>query len=76
MTPEDLTLLERAVSAHRERSADGAVKSSPSWHDLDAAGRRAVFDETLTQRALERAIDPGGNSSTVRAVLERIRGRR
>lgn len=76
MTPDELILLERAVSAHRERTVDGGVKSAPAWHDLDAAGRRAVFEETLTQRVLESASDPAGASGTVRAVLERIRTRR
>ncbi len=75
MTPDELLLLEQAVSAHRERSVDGAVKSHPAWHDLDAAGRRAVFDETMKQRAAERALDPLGRSATIRAVLARVSGR-
>ena len=72
MRPEDEILLERAVSAHRERTFDGAIKSHPAWHDLDAEGRRAVFDETLKQRITEQALDSEGHSSTVRALLARI----
>lgn len=72
MTPEELLLLEQVVSAHRERTVDGMIKSHPAWHDLDAAARVAAFDETLKQRALERAADRGGQSSTVKAVLARL----
>ncbi|MBE2252613.1 MAG: hypothetical protein IAE78_23985 [Myxococcus sp.] len=73
MTPEDLLLLEQVVSARRERTADGAIKSHPAWHDLDDAGRAAAFDETVRQRALERALDAAGQSSTIKAVLARLR---
>lgn len=72
MTPEDEILLERAVSAHRERRFDGAITSHPAWHDLDAAGRRAVFEETFKQRMTEQALDGEGHSTTVRALLTRI----
>ncbi|MER2563940.1 MAG: hypothetical protein ABTQ32_24630 [Myxococcaceae bacterium] len=73
MTPEELLLLEQVVSAHRERTIDGVIKSHPAWHDLDAAGRVTAFDETMKQRALERSADRGGQSSTVKAVLARLR---
>ena len=73
MTLHELELLEQAVSAHRERTIDGVIKSHPAWHDLDAAGRQAAFDETVRQRALERAADPAGASSTIKAVLARLR---
>lgn len=72
MTPEELLLLEQVVSAHRERTVDGVIKSHPAWHDLDAAGRVAAFDETMKQRALERSADRDGRSSTVKAVLARL----
>jgi hypothetical protein len=49
------------------------VKSHPSWHDLDAEGRQAAFDETVRQRAVERALDPEGSSSTIKAVLARLK---
>ncbi|MBM4779097.1 MAG: hypothetical protein GQE15_15430 [Archangiaceae bacterium] len=72
MTPEELLLLEQVVSAHRERTVDGVIKSHPAWHDLDAAGRVAAFDETMKQRTLERSADRDGRSSTVKAVLARL----
>jgi len=72
MTPEELLLLEQVVSAHRARTVDGVIKSHPAWHDLDAAGRVAAFDETMKQRALERSADRAGQSSTVKAVLARL----
>lgn len=72
MTPEELLLLEQVVSAHRERTVDGVIKSHPAWHDLDAVGRVAAFDETMKQRALERSADRDGQSSTVKAVLARL----
>jgi hypothetical protein len=73
MTPEDALLVERVVSAHRERSADGTVKSHQNWHDLDAEGRQLAFDETVRQRAVERSLDPAGQSATVKAVLARLK---
>jgi hypothetical protein len=74
MTREDELLIEQVTSAFRRRSRDGAIQSSPAWHDLDAQGRRAAFDETLEQRRLEAAADARGLSSTAHAVLARIRG--
>lgn len=73
MTPEELLLLEQVVSARRERTVDGVIKSHPAWHDLDAAGRTAAFDETVRQRAVERSLDPAAESSTIKAVLARLR---
>jgi hypothetical protein len=72
MTREEELLVEQVVTAHRQRRADGAISSHPAWHDLDADGRRAAFDETVRQRKLEAAIDSQGLSTTARAVLERI----
>lgn len=67
-------LVEQALTAWRPRSPQGAVRGHPAWHDLDADGRRQVYEETLALRQLEAAMDPAGLSSTARAVLERIRG--
>jgi hypothetical protein len=75
MTPADELLLEQVLSAHRERGRDGRVKSHPAWHDLDEAGRRQAFDEVLRLRRLEAALDPQGHSSTVKALLARLRPR-
>ncbi len=72
MTAEEELLLEQVTSAHRERGVDGTIRAHPAWHDLDEAGRAAAFDETVTLRKMEAAIDPRGHSSTVRALLSRI----
>ena len=71
MTRDEEELLEQVTSAHRERQADGTVKSHPAWHDLDEAGRLAAFDATVDLRKMEAAIDPSGYSATVRALLAR-----
>ncbi len=68
----DELLIEQVVSAHRERSLDGAVKSHPAWHDLDEAGRERAFAAALEQRALEAALAKDGVTTTVAAVLRRI----
>jgi hypothetical protein len=68
-------LVEQAVSAHRPRDPAGALRFHPAFHDLDEAGRKALFAATQLQRTLERALDPAGLSSTAHAVLARIRGR-
>lgn len=73
MTPEEQLLFEQVTSAHRERGVDGSIRSHRAWHDLDDAGRLAAFDETVTLRKLEAASDAQGLSSTVRAVLSRLR---
>ena len=73
MTSEEELLLEQVTSAHRERHADGSIKTHPAWHDLDDDGRKEAFEATVTLRKLEAALDAEGLSSTVRAVLGRIR---
>jgi hypothetical protein len=40
---------------------------------LDEAGRVHAYRETVAQRAIEAALDPGRLSSTARAVLSKIR---
>ncbi len=72
MTPEDELLLEQVTSAHRERHADGSIRSHPAWHDLDEAGRAQAFEATVELRKLEAALDEDGHSSTVRSLLARI----
>ncbi len=76
MTRDEELLLEEVTSAHRARGASGEVKSHPAWHDLPADARRAAFDATFSLRKLESALDPEGQSTTVKAVLSRIRGAR
>lgn len=65
-------LIEQALSAWRPRDLDGGVRAHPAWHDLDEAGRREVYEQTLRLRELEAALDPDGLSSTARAVLSRL----
>ena len=73
MTREEELLVELVTSAHRERQVDGTIRSHPAWHDLDDDGRKEAFEATVELRKLEAAIDSEGHSSTVRALLNRIR---
>lgn len=73
MTREEELLVEQAISAHRERSIDGEIVSSPAWHDLSDQTRSEAFELTVQQREFERALDAEGMSSTVKALLARIR---
>jgi hypothetical protein len=73
MTREEELLLEQVTGAHRERQVDGTIRSHPAWHDLDDAGRQEAYEATVTLRELEAALDADGHSSTVRALLSRIR---
>ncbi len=67
-------LVEAVTTAHRGRDLDGHIRPHAAWADLDAAGRAQAFEAVVRQRALERALDPDGLSSTARAVLRRIEG--
>jgi hypothetical protein len=67
--------IERVVSAYRERSGRGEIRSAPEWHDLDEEGRTEAYEQALVARTLEAAADPEGLSSTARAILARISGR-
>jgi hypothetical protein len=72
---DDLELLvEAAVTAHRAPDPGGELRFHPAFHDLDAAGREALFVATCRQRALERALARDGLSATARCVLRRIQG--
>jgi hypothetical protein len=74
MTEEERELLiAAAAGAWRASDADGAPRAHPAWHDLDDAGRGELFAITAELRAIEAALDSDGLSSTVRAVLARIR---
>lgn len=75
MNTDDRDLLvEAATSAFRERDPFGELRFHPAFHDLDRAGREALFAATAGQRALEAAAAPDGLSATARAVLQRLRG--
>jgi hypothetical protein len=70
--PKDL-LIEQAASAYRERSPQGRILPSPSWWDLTAADREVAFAHQLESRLIESSIRLDRRSSTVRAVLDRLR---
>ncbi|NWG12556.1 MAG: hypothetical protein HXY20_03375 [Acidobacteria bacterium] len=72
--PKDL-LIEETVSAFRERNCWGRVLPSRAWWDLPPEDRDAVFERQLASRVIERALDPEGRSTTVRAVLARLAGK-
>ena len=73
MTLEEELLVEQVTSAHRERQVDGTIRSHPAWFDLDDAGRKEAFEATVLLRKMESAIDSRGYSSTIQALLNRIR---
>ena len=66
-------LIERAVSAYRERTASGRILPSPAWWDLSPESREKLFAKQLQSRIVERAIDHGGMTSTVKSVLNRLK---
>jgi hypothetical protein len=66
-------LVAAATTAFRSRDAEGRLLDDPAWRDLDEAGRREAFAATTELRALEAAAAPDGLSSTVRAVLSRLK---
>ena len=69
---ESLTI-EAASTAFRERDVEGRLVASAAWWDLSPEGREAAFELQLVSRRLERAVDPGGLSTTGRAVLGRMK---
>ena len=71
---EDL-LIEQVAGAHRPVSRD-ELRYHPAWHDLGPDARERAFERARALRALEAALDPDGLSTTARAVLDRITGRR
>jgi hypothetical protein len=75
MTRDEELLVEQVTSAHRERGADGRLRSHPAWHDLGDEARLAAFDAAQGLRKMEAALDGEGQSTTVKAVLARLRGR-
>jgi hypothetical protein len=75
MTDDEELLIEQVASAYRPVPRD-ELRYHPRWYDLGAVGRDRAFGRARALRALESAIDPDGLSTTVRAVLARIEGRR
>lgn len=72
---DDELLIEQVASAHRPVPRD-ELRYHPAWHDLGPAGRERAFARARALRELEAALDPDGLSTTARAVLARITGRR
>jgi hypothetical protein len=73
--PDDDLLIEQVAGAYRP-PAHGELRYHPAWHDLGPASRERAFDRACALRELEAALDPDGLSTTARAVLARIAGRR
>lgn len=71
---EDL-LIEQVAGAYRPVSRD-ELRYHPAWYDLGPDARERAFERARALRALEAALDPDGLSTTARAVLDRITGRR
>lgn len=69
-------LMEQVIGAWRPTDAFGRIRAHPAWHDLEAADRQLAHEQATEQRHLEAALDPDGLSTTARAVLDRIEGRR
>jgi len=72
---DDELLIEQVASAYRPAPRD-ELRYHPAWHDLGPAGRERAFVRARALRELEAALDPDGLSTTARAVLARITGRR
>jgi len=73
MTPEQIELLvDQVTTAHRPASVD-ELRYAPAWHDLAPADRERAYDRTRALRALEAALDPDGQSTTTRAIVNRIK---
>lgn len=68
------TLIEQVAAAWRPKGVDGAVQTSPAWHDLDEDGRREAYAVAFALRQIEAALDPDGLSATARNVLAAITG--
>lgn len=72
MTPaEEQPLIEEVAGAFRPRDPR-ELASHPAWHDLSPSGREAAYELSVRMRRLEAALDPQGQSATVKAVLGRI----
>jgi hypothetical protein len=70
MTEDEL--IEQVAGADRPASGTDELRYHPGWHDLDGAARQRAFELATANRRLEAALDPGGLSTTARAVLRRI----
>jgi hypothetical protein len=75
MTPDERdALIEAVTTAHRTIDPfTRMVRGHEAFHDLDDDGRRVAYERTLATRAIERSLDPEGRTTTVRAVMSRLR---
>lgn len=71
---ETRALIEAAITPYRERDHDGRIVPPSAWWDLAPEALDELFVEQAFAREIERALDPGGESGTVKAVLARIGG--
>jgi hypothetical protein len=67
-------LIEAAVTPYRDRDPDGRVVPHPAWWDLPPDALSELFVEQALAREIERALDPEGETGTVKAVMSRILG--
>ena len=70
---EQDALVEAAVSAHRERDPEGRLQPPAEWWDLPAGALDELFVQQVAAREVERVMDRDGRSTTVEAVIRRIR---
>jgi hypothetical protein len=75
MTPDEReSLIEAVTTAHRTIDPfTRRVRGHEAFHDLDDDGRRVAYERALATRAIERALDPEGWTTTIRAVMSRLR---
>ncbi|GAB4370089.1 MAG: hypothetical protein Kow0062_04530 [Acidobacteriota bacterium] len=66
---ERARLIERVVSAWRDRAPGGRIVPPAEFLDLPAGERELAYREQLVARALEAAWDPRGLSTTGRLVV-------
>jgi hypothetical protein len=66
------TLIEAALTPHRERDRDGRLIPPPAWWDLAPDQLDVLYERQAEARLLESAIDPRGLSGTARAVMARL----
>lgn len=69
--PDESALIEEAAGAWRPADPR-QVAVLPAWHDLSPEARLAAHQLATELRRIEAALDPRGQSGTVRAVLRRI----
>jgi hypothetical protein len=67
-------LIEASVTAYRERDVDGHPMPPAEWWDLPPEALDELYRRQLLARAIDRAMDPAGQSATVKAVLARVGG--